>query len=72
MDLLKGHPVKKRQLPVSLVLLHRRSRDEKLVVWAETAVGPDGIRQTQTVSKPQTHFPGIQKCMNNEMPHIAK
>lgn len=66
MDLLKGHSVKKRQLPVSLVFLHRRPRDEKLIVWAETAVGPFRNRQTQTVQNPKHTSQEFQKCMKTK------
>lgn len=65
MDLLKGHSVKKRQLPVSLVFLHRRPRDQKLIVWAETAVGPFRNRQTQTVQNPKHISPGIPEVYDN-------
>lgn len=53
MDFLKGHSVKERQLPVSLILLHRRPRDEKLIVWAEAAVGPSRDTQTSAVQNPK-------------------
>lgn len=41
-DSLKRGSVEENQLPVSLVFPHRRPRHNKLVIWAETAVSPNG------------------------------